>query len=767
MKRKLIGGLLTLSLLTGTCGAAFRDISDPALAQTAAVLSSLKIMQGTGADTFNPEGHLTRGEFARLLVTALGVTDVTAYKSYTIFPDVPHTHWAAGYINAAIKHPDVKKKNVIHGYADGTFKPDQTISYGEACTMLLLMMGYTVEDIGPIWPGDYIARAQSSDLTSGASVMTASSPVKRADAAIMLLNTLNTPGKEDAKLISTLTSSAGAEGAILLATSETDSDLSKNQALFYTGSEEPEKKITEGVLDSALIGVSGTIYYSKTSPKNVVTVLPDTDGRNERYTIRRTQSDRIETTEETTIKPERNVMVYVRGEVHKFSEAWFDLLPGDDISLHYNKEGELELISTTTATSAGGSVYGTKTASPIPAGFKIVKNGAVVDAGQLKKYDVISLDAGNKTAVVSDNRITGLYTSASPSYKNPDSIEVLGRKFSIPSQAAGYFTDLEQGDRITLLLDSHGQVAAVYPASEVKATMSGVFTSLNDGKAQIKLFSGITVSAPLADKDDEYLAGRAVSVTAAADGKIHVGPYTPSGKGFGAWNVEEGLLGTRRVSPNVRVWEMTGDKMPLYETAVNKLPLSTIPSSSIRGTIIDSAGTVTTMILGDVTGDAWNYGIASFGSTKTEAGSSPSGKVDEDGNQIYETDYKYDYTVSLKTMLDGENTRLTYSVIGKPTGLTGGPVGLPKGAELSTAQQDLPIKNLTRVGSVDLTSFDGEDGVRTSSGYYPLADEVSVYISGDGKFISLRQAKADYTSFSVYADDIPGNGGKIRIIMVD
>ncbi|MGN1008212.1 MAG: S-layer homology domain-containing protein, partial [Butyricicoccus sp.] len=188
MKKRFLGGLLAMALLAGTCGAVFHDIQTPSLAQTAAVLKSLNIMEGDSAETFAPSRTLTRAEFAKLIVTAFGVTDVTAYKNFTVFPDVPNSHWAAGYINAAIKHPDIKEKKIIHGYADGTFQPNRTINYGEACTMLMLMLGYSIDDIGHVWPGDYIARAQAEGLADGASVMNAASPVSRADAAIMLLN---------------------------------------------------------------------------------------------------------------------------------------------------------------------------------------------------------------------------------------------------------------------------------------------------------------------------------------------------------------------------------------------------------------------------------------------------------------------------------------------------------------------------------------------------------------------------------------------------
>jgi len=49
---------------------------------------------------------------------------------------------------------------------------------------------------------------------------------------------------------------------------------------------------------------------------------------------------------------------------------------------------------------------------------------------------------------------------------------------------------------------------------------------------------------------------------------------------------------------------------------------------------------------------------------------------------------------------------------------------------------------------------------------YPIADDVPVYVSRTGKFITLRQAKADYDAFVLYADMPLSEGGQICLISV-
>lgn len=88
--------------------------------------------------------------------------------------------------------------------------------------MLLRMLDYTTADVGPIWPSDYVVKAQSLGLTRGVAAHGENDPITRADAAILLRNTLRTPTKEGEKLYAALSGGTPVENSILLATPETD-----------------------------------------------------------------------------------------------------------------------------------------------------------------------------------------------------------------------------------------------------------------------------------------------------------------------------------------------------------------------------------------------------------------------------------------------------------------------------------------------------------------------------------------------------------------
>ena len=790
MKKRFISLCLTLALTAATAGAAFSDISSGSLQQTASVLGSLGIMQGTGNNRFEPNRPLTRAEFCKLAVTAMGIDDASPYASYTIFPDVHASHWAARYVNAALRHPDFKDNYIIRGYADGTFGPDRQLTYGEVCTMLLRMLGYKESDIGPFWPADYIAQANALGLTQGVSIKDAKTPVTRADAATMLLNTLGTATRSDGQggspLISRVSSST-VENCILLETSETDSSLATDEALFYENGTLSARK-TAGRLDRSLIGVYGTLVIGKKGENVAVGVVPNTASRQETYEVVNAAADRI-VTKTGTFRPNRDTPTYISrdssaedSKLKSLAEVWSSILPGDTLHAYYNEYGSLALLAVLPGTNishANTFVYGIATSANIPSEYKIVKNGAVIDPSGLKKYDVVTLDAANRQALVSDTRVSGRYSEGGPTVSYPQEVKVYGNSFRISDSAAAFFKDMKLKDYITLLFDADGNVAAAYPRSTVSADMQGIVTAIDDKNATITLTNGITLRNMDIDKLDKptALMGRLVSVSTNGD-KAVLTRRTLSGKTSGEWSLSDGKLGSKPVSSRVNVYEEVLSGAPLSRIALSDISLSKVPSSDIRYTVTDSAGTITTVILGDVTGDSWLYGMGS--SKRNERDFIPpftvNGKNWDDLSADRQEEYKknhpsYDYFVTINYWDTDKHAKeeSTYRVLSLPSGLSGGPIAVPKGysTDESIVNTSLDIKKLKLIDTVDRTAFDGASGVRTKDGYYALADQLGIYDTENRDFIAtLQSAKSNYMKFALYANDTAEDGGKIRIITV-
>ena len=786
MKKRFVSLCLAGLIMVAPASAVFTDISDSRVSQTAAVLDALGIMQGVGGGSFAPGKALTRAQFCKLAVTAMGVTDVSPYASYTIFPDVKHSHWAAPYINAAVRHPELKEKSIIRGYADGSFGPDKIVSYGEVCTMLLRMLGYKEEDVGPFWPADYIAQAQAIGLTDGVTIADAHAAVKRGDAAVLLLNALNTDkkGEEGSTLLDKVASST-VKDCILLETGKTYSALAADAALFYedgvVDTESPRK--TAGTLDSSMIGVYGTIVIGKGSSKVAVGVIPN-GNKTETYEVVNAEADRIVTTN-GTLRPDRKTKLYISRDhvMNEYENAWANLQSGDTLTLYYNEYGVLQLMAVLPKTTAGAAhsfVYGLATSRRIPAEYTIIKNGAKIDASKLKKYDVVTLDAANRQAIVSDTRLSGKYQTDSTTYSHPSQVKILGKDFEVSSEAAATFKDMKLNDYITLLFDADGNVAAAYPKKDVSAEMQGIVTKIGGGKATVTLTNGLTLRDieitplinPISGQDiTSSLLGRLVTVSQSGE-RADLIRRTLSGKTAGNWSVAEGKLGSNAVSSKVRVYEEVLSGAPLNAINVSDIDLTSVPASQIKYTVQDNAGTVTNIVLGDVTGESWIYGIG-YGKRIKGDLHIPSNWNDmsEEERKKYEKDpdhYNYTYAVIPKYWENGKTVEdKEYRVVSLPSDLNGNPIGIPRGysTDASIVNTSLDTLKLTLIDTVKSSAFDGSSGVRTKDGYYELAENIGVYISEQNRFVSLQTAKSNYTSFRVYANKTAENGGKIRVIV--
>lgn len=781
MKKRFVSLCLAGLIMVAPASAVFTDISDSRVSQTAAVLDALGIMQGVGGGSFAPGKALTRAQFCKLAVTAMGVTDVSPYASYTIFPDVKHSHWAAPYINAAVRHPELKEKAIIRGYADGSFGPDKIVSYGEVCTMLLRMLGYKEEDVGPFWPADYIAQAQAIGLTDGVTITDARAAVKRGDAAVLLLNALNTDkkGEEGSTLLDKVASST-VKDCILLETGKTYSALAADAALFYedgvVDKESPRK--TAGTLDSSMIGVYGTIVIGKGSSKVAVGVIPN-GNKTEAYEVVNAAADRIVTTN-GTLRPDRKTKLYISRDhvMNEYENAWANLQSGDTLTLYYNEYGVLQLMAVLPKTTAGAAhsfVYGLATSRRIPAEYTIIKNGAKIDASKLKKYDVVTLDAANRQAIVSDTRLSGKYQTDSTTYSHPSQVEILRQKFSVSSEAAATFKDMKLNDYITLLFDADGNVAAAYPKKDVSAEMQGIVTKIGGEKATVTLTNGLTLrDIPIAKDVKTDVMGRLVTVSQSGEGADLI-RRTLSGKTAGNWSVAEGKLGGNAVSSKVRVYEEVLSGAPLNAINVSDIDLTSVPASQIKYTVQDNAGTVTNIVLGDVTGESWIYGIGYGkkikGNFYPPADSGYSGMQPEEQEEYQRKHpeyYSYTYAVVPKYWQDGKMVDdKEYRVPSLPSGLNGNPIGIPRGysTDESIVNTSLNTLKLTLIDTVKSSAFDGSSGVRTKDGYYELAENIGVYVSEQNRFVSLQTAKSNYTSFRVYANKTAENGGKIRVIV--
>ena len=96
------------------------------------VLAENFILNGYLDGTFKPEANITRGEFAKIIVSA---TDTLDSSATVTFSDVSADDWYYYYVSSAYK------EGFIKGYPDGTFRPNDYITRADICTIVSRCLG--------------------------------------------------------------------------------------------------------------------------------------------------------------------------------------------------------------------------------------------------------------------------------------------------------------------------------------------------------------------------------------------------------------------------------------------------------------------------------------------------------------------------------------------------------------------------------------------------------------------------------------------------
>lgn len=143
------------------------------------------------------EENLTRAEIVKLVVHTLGLEEEAekAKGESEPYPDVPADHWANGYV-AIVSEPREEIHNgrrLIVGYEDGTFRPEDPVTYAELVT---IMVRTVKEDLTPameenaVWPDSYTEWGEEEGVTDGVIILDADIPITRDDAFATVYNSI-------------------------------------------------------------------------------------------------------------------------------------------------------------------------------------------------------------------------------------------------------------------------------------------------------------------------------------------------------------------------------------------------------------------------------------------------------------------------------------------------------------------------------------------------------------------------------------------------
>ncbi len=134
----------------------------------------------TGSDgMFYPDKQVTRAE-ASAMLCRLFMVEPTDSRD---FPDVATSHWAAKYIGA------LSSEGVINGFEDGTFRPEETVTYEQVFKMVEILLGHSSD--GEYNPTEILMTASQLGLTDDLGSFNSGDPITRIELACVLSRTLD------------------------------------------------------------------------------------------------------------------------------------------------------------------------------------------------------------------------------------------------------------------------------------------------------------------------------------------------------------------------------------------------------------------------------------------------------------------------------------------------------------------------------------------------------------------------------------------------
>lgn len=611
----ILTACLSLSLALPRAAASAAGARGATLDEAVQAVTTLGILSGDGSGDLGLDRRVTRAEFITLAIKASPGGDGVGQAAYSPYPDVPRSHWASGYVEAAVS------RGLVTAFSDGTFRPNQEITLAEASSMVLALLGYGPEDFSGAFPTGQLTMYHSLKLSAGVTAAGAASTLTRQDAVYLFYNLLSAKTKDGPPYIQQLGHSLDAAG-----------------------------------------------------------------------------------------KPD--VVSLVNGQME-----------GPVVAQGYGWQSSLGFT---------------------PA--KVYRNGSVAALTNIQDYDVVYWNASMSTVWAYAKKATGPIQAIEPSSASPSSVTVAGRTYAIEASAAALaLSDLGQyrlGDNVTLLLGRSGGVAAVADVSASAGERVGVVTAIEktaypDGSGGSYTAQTVTLLATDGQTYQYqtrggYKVGSVVRAIVAGSG----GEVTLRGLGnaslSGKVNREGTKLDKYAFAQGAEILDVSEDRgAVIYPARLAGLNLN---SGKVKYYALNPQGEIETLILNDVTGDAYQYGIITH---FTEEG---------EGMSRYCT-YQYDvggvsYTLSGTTR---------FLATAGPIRIQGDPASPEKLYALTAAQ----------AGQVSGNQF------VTGNQRYTLSDSVVVYEYRDGRYYlsSLARAEGGGTVTAWY-DKAESEGGRVRVIVV-
>ncbi|OUP30284.1 S-layer homology domain-containing protein [Faecalibacterium sp. An192] len=250
----------------------------------------------------------------------------------------------------------------------------------------------------------------------------------------------------------------------------------------------------------------------------------------------------------------------------------------------------------------------------------IYRNEEVSASAQLNQYDVYYYNENTQTVWIYTKKAAGRITAVGPSASAPTTVTVAGTEYTIgTSSAASVLSSLNGGgvgQVVTLLLGMDDEVVRVLTGEQADQVFYGVVQTSsrslveNNGadvlqSVTVACSDGVTRTVNV-DKDLNFPAGWLVQITVDENGESVESIDEKSTSG--TFNDTATALGGMTLADNVEILDTTAEGVA-GTIRPSRLAGVTLKGDDVRYYTTNEQGEIDRLILDDVTGDLWTYGV--------------------------------------------------------------------------------------------------------------------------------------------------------------
>ena len=277
----------------------------------------------------------------------------------------------------------------------------------------------------------------------------------------------------------------------------------------------------------------------------------------------------------------------------------------------------------------------------------VYRNDKASASAELNKYDVYYYSESLQTVWIYTRRAAGRITAVSPSASAPTALTVAGSNYTLGSSAvASKISSLNGGgvgEVVTLLLGMDNEVADVITGEEADSVFYGVVQTATRSlvedngadvlqKISVMCTDGITRTVNI-DKSLNYPTGWLVEISVTPEGEQVTAIESKSVSG--TINETATALGDYALADDVQILDTTSEGLA-GTVRPSRIAGTKLNALTVRYYTLNEQGQIDRLILNDVTGDLWKYGVlddvknlavnaSSILGTLTGSGSSGSG----------------------------------------------------------------------------------------------------------------------------------------------